>query len=282
MSARINACAQKRNKARSQNNSVICKNTLSKRLNAPACALGIYQGSVSVHEQAELARKTLGAFGLEEVSVSGGVCDELFVPTASAPPQRFASPSTHWKPLPSLATAVDVSYEARRAAAAAALAAVVEARAGGVEGVGRGSKGGAGTGGGSRENGAGVASASSESPRATGSIPAATDLHQQQNQKLVKKQNQAQNQSQSQNQNQDQRQETPLPPQQLGVFKVEDFVFPGMTRRFRVFEPRYRALVKRCLSEGEPLLILPLSRGGNTVGTAVYVSGLDNVEEDGR
>ncbi|CAN0469267.1 unnamed protein product [Laminaria digitata] len=55
-----------------------------------------------------------------------------------------------------------------------------------------------------------------------------------------------------------------------------------MTRRFRVFEPRYRALVKRYLSEGEPLLILPLSRGGNTVGTAVYVSGLDNVEEDER
>lgn len=59
-------------------------------------------------------------------------------------------------------------------------------------------------------------------------------------------------------------------------------VFPGMTRRFRIFEPRYRALVKQCLAEDRPLVILPLSRGGNTVATAARVTGLHNVEEDGR
>ncbi|CAN0398667.1 unnamed protein product, partial [Ectocarpus sp. 8 AP-2014] len=70
--------------------------------------------------------------------------------------------------------------------------------------------------------------------------------------------------------------------QQLGVFKVDEVVFPGMTKRFRIFEPRYRALVKQCLAEDEPLAILPLSRGGNTVATTARVSGLHNVEADGR
>ncbi|CAB1103170.1 unnamed protein product [Ectocarpus sp. CCAP 1310/34] len=70
--------------------------------------------------------------------------------------------------------------------------------------------------------------------------------------------------------------------QQLGVFKVDEVVFPGMTKRFRIFEPRYRALVKQCLAEDEPLAILPLSRGGNTVATTARVSGLYNVEADGR
>ncbi|CAN0536415.1 unnamed protein product [Ectocarpus sp. 8 AP-2014] len=55
-----------------------------------------------------------------------------------------------------------------------------------------------------------------------------------------------------------------------------------MTKRFRIFEPRYRALVKQCLAEDEPLAILPLSRGGNTVATTARVSGLHNVEADGR
>ncbi|CAM9776969.1 unnamed protein product [Ectocarpus sp. 12 AP-2014] len=55
-----------------------------------------------------------------------------------------------------------------------------------------------------------------------------------------------------------------------------------MTKRFRIFEPRYRALVKQCLAEDEPLAILPLSRGGNTVATTARVSGLYNVEADGR
>lgn len=59
-------------------------------------------------------------------------------------------------------------------------------------------------------------------------------------------------------------------------------VFPGMTRRFRIFEPRYRALVKQCLAEDVPLVLLPLSKGGNTVATAARVTGLYNVEEDGR
>lgn len=244
---------------------------------------------MSVQEQAELARKTLGAFGLDEVSVSGGgVCDELFVP--SAPADRFSPPSPHWKPLPSLATAVDVTWEARRAAAAARAAAVdaaIEAAVKAAAGVGTGVGGGAGIeeeagvgggegavgemeggkgGGGGEGPGRAIASVSeSTGVAAAGSPPPPLEIVLQQQEE--KKQDQ---------------ETPPLPPQQLGVFKVEDFVFPGMTRRFRVFEPRYRALVKRCLSEGEPLLILPLSRGGNTVGTAVYVSGLDNVEEDGR
>lgn len=64
--------------------------------------------------------------------------------------------------------------------------------------------------------------------------------------------------------------------------KVDEVLFPGMTRRFRIFEPRYRALVKQCLADDEPLVILPLSRGGNTVATAARVSSLHNVEEDGR
>lgn len=55
-----------------------------------------------------------------------------------------------------------------------------------------------------------------------------------------------------------------------------------MTRRFRIFEPRYRALVKQCIAEDRPLVILPLSRGGNMVATAARVTGLHNVEEDGR
>lgn len=55
-----------------------------------------------------------------------------------------------------------------------------------------------------------------------------------------------------------------------------------MAKRFRIFEPRYRALVKQCLAEDVPLVILPLSKGGNTVATAARVSGLFNVEEDGR
>ncbi|CAN0423077.1 unnamed protein product, partial [Ectocarpus sp. 12 AP-2014] len=64
--------------------------------------------------------------------------------------------------------------------------------------------------------------------------------------------------------------------------QVDEVVFPGMTKRFRIFEPRYRALVKQCLAEDEPLAILPLSRGGNTVATTARVSGLYNVEADGR
>lgn len=71
-------------------------------------------------------------------------------------------------------------------------------------------------------------------------------------------------------------------PSQLCVFKVDDFVYPGMRRRYHIFEPRYRALVKRCLRDGQALLLLPLSGDGNNFGTAAYVSGLYNVHEDGR
>lgn len=69
---------------------------------------------------------------------------------------------------------------------------------------------------------------------------------------------------------------------QLCVFKVDDFVFPGMRRRFYIFEPRYRALVKRCLRDGQPMLLLPSVSAGNAVGTAAWVTGLYNVQEDGR
>ncbi|CAN0261493.1 unnamed protein product [Ectocarpus fasciculatus] len=78
------------------------------------------------------------------------------------------------------------------------------------------------------------------------------------------------------------RQQQQQQQQELGVFKVDEVVFPGMTKRFRIFEPRYRALVKQCLAEDVPLAILPLSRGGNTVATTARVSGLHNVEADGR
>lgn len=75
------------------------------------------------------------------------------------------------------------------------------------------------------------------------------------------------------------RDPAPFPPPNN---KVDEMVFPGMTRRFRIFEPRYRALVKLCLAEDVPLVLLPLSKGGNTVATTARVTGLYNVEEDGR
>lgn len=140
----------------------------------------------------DLARKTLGAFGVDDVSVTGGVCDEIFVPSLPTPAPTTPPRLDSWKPLVSSEVDEDNELDGKR------------------QGMVR----------------------------------------------LVEKQH--------------------------CVFMVEDFVFPGMIRRFRIFEPRYRVLVKRCLSEAEPLVILPLSRGGNTVGTAAYVSGLHNVEEDGR
>lgn len=47
----------------------------------PPAAHETNQGDVSLQEQAGLARKTLGAFGFNAITVTGDVCDELFVPS---------------------------------------------------------------------------------------------------------------------------------------------------------------------------------------------------------
>ena len=48
---------------------------------------------MSLEEQAGLARKTLGAFGFNAITVSGDVCDELFVPS-HPPPHAYAVSSS--------------------------------------------------------------------------------------------------------------------------------------------------------------------------------------------
>ncbi|CAM9304946.1 unnamed protein product [Scytosiphon promiscuus] len=164
-------------------------------------------GEVSLEEKATLARKTLGAFGFSAITVTGDVCDELFVP-------------------------------AQQPAASGQL----------------------------------LLDAASPSSLKVDTL----EQVQEQLRLLAQQDGQEERLLRWQQQKLEQRQ------QQLGVFKVDEVLFPGMTRRFRIFEPRYRALVKQCLADDEPLVILPLSRGGNTVATAARVSGLHNVEEDGR
>lgn len=51
------------------------------------------QGDMSLQEQAGLARKTLGAFGFNAITVSGDVCDELFVPSHPAS-HAYAAPNS--------------------------------------------------------------------------------------------------------------------------------------------------------------------------------------------
>eukprot|EP00903_Cladosiphon_okamuranus_P018798 g17292.t2 len=173
-------------------------------------------GVMSLQEQAGLARKTLGAFGFNAITVSGDVCDELFVPSHPHPPSQASrsSGSTRVKP------------------------------------------------------------SSSSSLQGDGEKNTLEKVKEQLRILSLKERKERQERRWRE---QEQEQE-----QQLGVFKVDEVVFPGMTRRFRIFEPRYRALVKQCLAEDRPLVILPLSRGGNTVATAARVTGLYNVEEDGR
>lgn len=220
-----------------------------------------FQGEISLEEQAELARKTLGAFGLDEVSASGSVCDELFVPSAPAPPVLLPHHSSG-----GTVSADSLSREREEAGGSTSESDTgVAADAEGEASLGIPSAAtAAATADGDKDDDSrrGLEGGPTSSRRAEeheSAMPSSEGV-----QKIVGQQRQGAEQ------------------RQMSVFKVEDFVFPGMTRRFRIFEPRYRALVKRCLSEGEPLVILPLSKGGNTVGTAAYVSGLHNVEEDGR
>lgn len=217
----------------------------------------ISQGNISLKEQAELASKTLGAFGVGGVVVAGGACEELFVPRKPLPSPPPASVSVG-----GTKTATDA---ASPASTTSGLAAPVDgARKGGEgEGVGVASQAGAERRGrregetanpaaapegvdGSAVSGAGAEKSSRSRAETRASAPRSSV------------------------------------PSQLCVFKVDDFVYPGMRRRYNIFEPRYRALVKRCLRDGELLLLLPLSLEGNAVGTAAYISGLFNVHEDGR
>lgn len=80
---------------------------------------------------------------------------------------------------------------------------------------------------------------------------------------------------------QEQQQQQPLrtgAQVRIPIFPLSVFMFPGVSMPLRIFEPRYRCLVKHSLEKGEPFgLIHPESR----VGCMVWVSSLENMAPDG-
>jgi Lon protease-like protein len=57
--------------------------------------------------------------------------------------------------------------------------------------------------------------------------------------------------------------------ERLRLFPLQTVLFPGMTLRLVVFEPRYRQLVRECLDAGEPFGIALIREGVEVGGPAV-------------
>ena len=69
----------------------------------------------------------------------------------------------------------------------------------------------------------------------------------------------------------------------LPLFPLQIVVFPGEDINLHIFEPRYRQLVKDCMSNGEPFGIPPFINDEiMDVGTNMTVKVIDKEYDDGR
>lgn len=69
----------------------------------------------------------------------------------------------------------------------------------------------------------------------------------------------------------------------LPLFPLQLVVFPGEDLNLHIFEPRYRQLIKDCMSEGRPFGIPPFIENEiKEVGTNMYVKVIEKEYDDGR
>ncbi|MGB8389494.1 LON peptidase substrate-binding domain-containing protein [Mycobacterium sp.] len=59
---------------------------------------------------------------------------------------------------------------------------------------------------------------------------------------------------------------TDLEPIELAMFPLESALLPNQDLPLRIFEPRYAALVRRCLDSGDPFGVVLISRGREVGG----------------
>jgi Lon protease-like protein len=78
-------------------------------------------------------------------------------------------------------------------------------------------------------------------------------------------------------------------PEMLPLFPLSEVLFPGMLLPLHIFEPRYRLMIRRCVSEKIPFGVVLISRGQEVgpgaeffnVGTTARITRVQRAE-DGR
>jgi Lon protease-like protein len=63
--------------------------------------------------------------------------------------------------------------------------------------------------------------------------------------------------------------EVPVPAQTIPLFPLNVVLFPGMIIPLRIFEPRYRLMIQRCIDEAQPFGIAMIKDGDEVGGPAV-------------
>src|SRR5579883_108632 len=78
-------------------------------------------------------------------------------------------------------------------------------------------------------------------------------------------------------------------PETLPLFPLSEVLFPGMLLPLHIFEPRYRLMIRRCISEKLPFGVVLITRGQEVgsgaeffqVGTTARITRVQK-EDDGR
>lgn len=70
---------------------------------------------------------------------------------------------------------------------------------------------------------------------------------------------------------------------ELPLFPLNVVLFPGQTLPLHIFEPRYRAMIQRCIEEDSPfgVLLAQDDTGPHTIGTAARITQVERLA-DGR
>lgn len=72
-------------------------------------------------------------------------------------------------------------------------------------------------------------------------------------------------------------------PERIPIFPLSLVLFPGATLPLHIFEPRYKLMIRRCLSDRLPFgVILASSKGIATVGTTAEIVQVIKEYPDGR
>ena len=69
----------------------------------------------------------------------------------------------------------------------------------------------------------------------------------------------------------------------IPLFPLQIVVFPEEMINLHIFEPKYRQLVRDCMSDGLPFGIVPFINGAiQKVGTLMQINSIEKTYEDGR